>query len=138
MLDMDRARLTERVYRLLSDPTFRRRLTATAPDGSHPVVVVTREDAVSSMLSRLDAVGGSGNVVVPDPAGLVVLAMDAIMPLRKGSKGVLNLTTDCTVGVLVERMRMEMPHGGLNLKFAVKGDSATERGGHAEMVALRG
>ncbi len=74
MLDMDRATLTEMVYSLLSDPTFRRRLTATAPDGSHPVVVVTREDSVSSMLTRLDALGGSGNVVVPVLDGLVVLA----------------------------------------------------------------
>lgn len=139
MLDMDRAKLTEMVYRRLSDPSFRRRLTATAPDGSHPVVVVTREDSVSFMLSRLDASGGTGNVVAPFLNGLVVLAMDATVPTPKGGEEVPSLTTDCTVGVLVERMLMDMPRGGSSVyQFIIKGGSTEERRGHAEMVALAG
>ncbi len=135
MLDMDRDALTEMVYRRLANPSFRRRLTARAPDGSHPLVIATREELVESMLHRLEVVGGSGNVVVPMLNGLVVLAMDAVNPEAEDAVDTpCAITTDCTVGVLVERMSLDQ--GGV-YRFVVEGH-AKPRGGHAEVVALAG
>lgn len=133
MLDMDREALTEMVYRRLSNPSFRKRLTARAPDGSHPLVVATRDELVSSVLDRLQSTGGSGNVVAPMLNGLVVLAIHASSDDDAGDELPASITTDCTLGVLIERMRLD--GGGLH-RFVVEGPSPSL--GQAEVVALAG
>lgn len=132
MADMDRDSLTEMVYRRLATPGFRQRLTATAPDGSRPVLVATRDELMSSILQRLAAMGGAGNVVVPHLNGLVVLAMEAEEPA--GQVGKEQLTATCTVGVLVERMALT----GAGTYWFQFPDGPALHSAHAEVVALAG
>jgi len=56
-LTADRAAITRFMYQRLARPSFRRCLTARAPDGTRPVVVALRDDHVDSLLSKINANG---------------------------------------------------------------------------------
>ncbi len=135
MLDMDRGALTEMVYRRLSNPSFRERLTARAPDGSHPLVLTTGDELMSSVLQRLEAIGGSGNVVAPMLNGLVVLAVNTRVPDEGGvtDEQPAAITADCTVGVFIERMRFD----GAGL-YRLMAEGTSPSLGRAEVVAVAG
>lgn len=51
---------------------FRHRLTATAEDGTHPIVVALPGDPFTDVRRWVEAFGGTANVVVPDGDGFQV------------------------------------------------------------------
>lgn len=77
MANVNRSTLTRYVYQRLAEPDFRQRLTATSPDGSHPIIVALRGDPMAGLLQKLHKAGGAGNVVVPVLNGFVVLAIQS-------------------------------------------------------------
>ncbi len=133
MDDVDRSDVTEFVYRRLADPCFRERLTATASDGTRPIVVALRDDPMSRLIADLDQLGGSGNVVMPMLNGFVVIAMRADDDDCAGE--VHTLTPDCTVGVFCARLQADGDHAVY--RFAIEGPDRRESG-RAEVVALGG
>lgn len=137
MRDVDRATLTEAVYRRLADRDFRKRLTATARDGSRPIIVALRDDPMRVLLAKLEGAGGSGNVVVPAFNGFLVVSMttETLTETAPDESEVDELTADCTVGVFMERLTIDEGHAWY--RFVVKG---RQRGGagRAGVVALGG
>ncbi len=71
----ERAELTQRAYLSLTRPEFRKRLRATAPDGTQPIIVALRDDPIRTLIDRVRGAGGVGNVVFPEGDGLGVLAV---------------------------------------------------------------
>lgn len=141
MPDMDRAELGRLVYRRLTDSGFRTRLKATAPDGTRPIIVTLRTDPVSTLLGHLAAVGGAGNVVVPTLNGVVILAMQATHDIDPPGRDVAEplLCDDCTVGVLLERLKLDVTAGQPVLyHFVVAGPGSRVDRAHAEVVAVAG
>lgn len=145
MADVDRAAVTEYVYKRLSDATFRGRLTATAPDGTRPIAVVLRDDPLGPLLTHIEHLGGACNVVVPLLNGIVVIAFEVAdtppeRPRRSRSERSKSpmLTTACTVGVFVERLRLD--EGGATYAFELQRDLPSNEAisGKAEVVALAG
>ena len=128
--DMDRAEITRSVYQRLADPRFRARLTATAPDGTRPILIALRTDPMSALLDQLDAVGRAASVVVPYLNGFFLLTMhedadasdDAVQPL----------TADCTVGVFLARMLTE----DQPTVYGFQRPNRSSETGTAELVAL--
>lgn len=136
MPDMERAAMTEFVYRRLADPAFRDRLTAKAPDGSKPIVIALRTDSVRWLLGQVDAAGRSANVVVPFLNGAYVIAMDEVPEAETKGEQRHRLTADCTVGVLIERLSCDGNSG--TYTFVVDGPADGIGAGRAELVALAG
>ncbi|HSH61280.1 MAG TPA: hypothetical protein VK988_16890 [Acidimicrobiales bacterium] len=134
MDDVDRSDVTEFVYQRLADPCFRERLTATASDGTRPILVALRDDPMSRLTADLDQLGGSGNVVMPMLNGFVVIAMRADHDDDCADE-VHTLTRDCTVGVFVARLQAD--GDSAVYRFAIEGSDRRE-GGRAEVVALGG
>lgn len=140
MADMDRAATTRFVYERLARPGFRSRLTATAPDGTRPVIVTMREDPLGVLVDQVRTAGGAGNVVLPTLNGVVVLAVTTVEGDGAPDGGLPALRSDCTVGVLLARLGLDglLPEEGVVHDFTVVGpDSRTERG-RAELIALGG
>jgi len=144
---MDRAAMTRLVYQRLADPGFRRLLHATAPDGTRPIIVVMPDDPILGLLHQVRAAGGSGNVVFPALNGVVVLTMEAASDATstdiEGAEGDVTpspLRSDSTVGVFLERLRLDVAFSGpaVSYEFIVEGtDERTERA-EAKVVALAG
>jgi hypothetical protein len=138
MVDVDRDAVGRFVFgRLASDAEFRARLTATAPDGSRPILVALPGDRMSSVLANLDAFGGAGNVVVPLYGGVVVLAMRNAAPRVVGAfePSDRDITPDCTVGVFLQRVSGDADQSGY--RFIFEHDGHTDAG-TAELVAISG
>lgn len=141
MPDMDRATATRFVYGRLADPRFRRRLTATAPDGSHPIVVCLPEDRFDTLVQQVSARGGAVNVIVPSLGGIIGIDLrikqsetTALGSRNTGSR----LADDCTVGLFVERLKIDV--SGVEkagYTFVVETDARLDRGS-AKVVALAG
>ncbi len=70
-----RDELTRRAYLSLTRPGFRKRLRATAPDGTQPIIVALRDDPIRTLIDRVRGAGGVGNVVVEDGDDLSILAV---------------------------------------------------------------
>lgn len=148
MLDVDRAAITKYVYKRLADAAFRDRLTATAPDGTRPIAVALREDPLNPLLKHIRRLGGACNVVVPMLNGIVVIAFDvSVTPPGNARKARSKadetpvLTTACTVGVFVERLRFDAGLSGeTTYAFRIQQDLAPDEAvsGRAEVVALAG
>lgn len=64
------------VYSRLATPQFRKRLTAKAPDGTHPILVVLPHEPIGALLDQMNTVSGAANVVVPLKGGLAIIAME--------------------------------------------------------------
>jgi hypothetical protein len=127
-----RQRVTKLVYENLADRSFRDLLTATAPDGSRPVIVALPADPLRDLLHKLEAVGRAGNVVLPKANGFVVIAISNDDP--DDSDEPATLTPDCTVGVFFARVWSDGGEG--SYRFIVKGPGTHREGGRAELVAL--
>ena len=143
MRDVDRNAITKLVSRKLADPSFRERLTAKAPDGSHPITVALREDPMGDLIAKLVAVGDASNVVVPLLNGFVVIAMttNAVGEGVAGGADLPLLTTDCTVGVFLQRARLDAGGGPIQdavYGFVVEGPNHKANAGRAELVAVGG
>lgn len=63
---MNRHEATRRVMMSLTAPGGSDRLRFVAPDGSRPIVVCTPNEYLSDVLQRVDALGGSANVVLAE------------------------------------------------------------------------
>lgn len=137
MHDVDRATLTETVYRHLASRDFRKRLSATAPDGSRPIIVTLRDDLMRGLLEQLDGAGGAANVVVPAFNGFLVVSMitGSLTEYSPDESEVDELTADCTVGVFVERLGIDEGHAWY--RFVVKDHQRSETG-RAGVVAIGG
>lgn len=148
MRDVDRAAVTKYVYKRLADANFRDRLIAAAPDGTRPIAVALREDPLGSLLSHIDNLGGACNVVVPLLNGIVVVAFEisstppsSAQKSRSKTGKTPMLTTACTVGVFIERLRLDaMDAGEATYAFRVEGDKPSSEAvtGKAGVVALAG
>jgi len=139
MASVDRAAITKFVYQRLADPSFRDCLTAKARDGSRPIIVALRDDPVRALLADVAAMGGTANVAIPALNGVVVLAVKP-EPVRHRASGSEPkpeyLTADCTVGVFLERLRLD--GGEATYRFVVRGPDRKTKHGSAEVVALAG
>ena len=139
---MDRASITRMVYsRLATERDFRRRLTAAAPDGIHPIIVALPDQPVDYLLRDLASVGGAANVVIPALNGLVVLAMTQDAADDAGVRSAVpRLRSDCTVGVLLTRLHVDLggSPGEMSYRFVVTGPDSAETPTRAEFVALAG
>jgi hypothetical protein len=133
--DVDRRWLRSYVLRRLADPSFCEGLTAVAPDGSRPVIVALRDDGMTDVLRELHARGGSGNLIVPHFNGYVIVAMTRLTgaPDEQHGSEPVALTTECTVGLFVERLKMD----GSELYYFV-GETDSHDFGTAEVVGLAG
>ncbi len=144
MPDMDRAAMTRLVYQRLARPEFRKRLSATAPDGTRPIIVVMRDDPVRTLIDQVRAVGGASNVVLPALNGIMVVAMEAELgSVSADARGGITpelLRDDSTVGVLFERLVLDMASGGpeVNYTFVLEGPNERTEHGEAKVVALAG
>lgn len=130
---VERALVTRSVYENLADRQFRECLTATAADGSHPIMVVLADDPMRDLLDKLTAVGGIGNVVMPRVNGFLVVSMAADATDDATDDAVENLTPDCTVGVFFARVFSDC---GGSYRFVVEDDGRRRESGHAELVAF--
>jgi len=125
MPDMQRDDVVSWVYRRLGDHDFTRQLTAKAPDGSRPVVVVMPEDTMPALGGQILAVGGAANVAVPFLNAVMVFALhaehgdDDIDPCDGNL-----LATDCTVGLLMARIGVD--GGGMTYRYMADGATRPE------------
>jgi hypothetical protein len=141
--EVTRASLTRMVYRQLTDPQFRDRLTAVTPDGDCPIVVALLDDSVEQLMTRIAASGGAANVVLPKLNGFIVIAIDVALsaqPLDEVTASARDLVRgDCTVGVFLERIKIDVDEaGGETAAYQVvvnRGGRQVGRG-HAELVAI--
>lgn len=132
MRSVRRKTLHRFIHELLgNDPSFRKELRATAPDGSRPVVVALRGDSVSSVLTEVEARGGAGNVIVPWLNGIVAISMSRL-PDDAEEGGAHAITPRCTVGVFLERVFQD---GGGTYEFVLEHSGHRDRG-TAEAVAI--
>ena len=143
MPDMDRAAMTRLVYQRLANLEFRERLHATAPDGTRPIIVAMREDLIRTLIDQVRTVGGAGNVVFPALNGIVVVAMEAEFgSLSADTRGITPalLRDDSTVGVIFERLVLDMTSGGpeVTYTFVLEGPNERTEHGEAKVVALAG
>jgi hypothetical protein len=130
--DVDlRERVTRLVYDNLSDRAFRQCLTATAEDGSRPIIVVLPADPMLELVRKVEAAGGAGNIVMPKANGFVVVAVERD---AQDDKDAGLLTPDCTAGVFVARVLAD--GAGNSYRFAVEGPGERRGTGRAELVAL--
>lgn len=137
MHNMDRPTVTRLVYQRLADPSFRRSLTAVAPDGSRPIIVALRDDPMRSLLDRLRAADGAANVVVPALNGFIVVAMiDEPEDDASADANVQVISADCTVGVFVERLHID--EGTAVYRLPTRDADPSPHGGRAKVVALGG
>ncbi len=134
MDDVERAAITRLVYRRLTDPGFRDRLTAKASDGTRPIVVVLPGDSLERLLADVERLGGAANVVLPVLNGVVVIAMAASANSDAIDPGVAQLTSDCTVGLFFARLRIDGDEAAY--RFVMERPDHRRDAGSAEMVAL--
>lgn len=130
MDDVQRQELNRLVMRSLQDRAFRERLTARDSKGLHPILIVGLDDSLRSMLAKVQDAGESANVVVPYLNGVMVVAVDIMVGSADPMIGLL--TPDCTVGVLLERLRQDADDEGA----AVFGVPDSPTSARAELVAL--
>jgi hypothetical protein len=141
MVDMDREAITKFVYQRLADPGFRDCLSAGAPDDTRPIVVALRGDAVRGLIDQIVAVGGAANVVIPALNGIVVLVLQAEerRGRKRGEPQAPLLKDDCTVGLLFERLRIDiLGNRETAYGFVVEGPDRRREQGRAEIVAVAG
>lgn len=144
MPDMDRAAMIWLVYQRLARPEFRERLSATAPDGTRPIIVAMRDDPIRTLIDQVKTVGGASNVVFPALNGIMVVAMEAELgSVSIDTRGGITpelLRDDSTVGVIFERLVLDMASGGpeVNYTFVLKGPNERTEHGEAKVVALAG
>jgi len=96
-----------------------------------------------SLLKWLIVVGGAGNVVVPLLNGIIVVALEGEPTEPAGDAGsdgdVQHLTASCTVGVFVERLKLDASPGHeIVYRFTVDGHRKPRPVTRAELVALAG
>lgn len=140
MPNVDRASMTRLIYRRLTDPDFRDRLSAVAPDGSLPIIVTLRDDPMTDLLHKVATAGGAANVVVPALNGFLVIDMEVGGSSASAGPGsdTDKLTADCTVGVFVARLAVDNDAATYHL-IMEPDDEATAHdhaGGRAKVVAL--
>jgi hypothetical protein len=145
--DLNRAQLTRLVYQHLTDPEFRSRVNAESAAGERPIVVALRDDVLGDLIDRIRHDGGSCNVVYPALNGFVVLAMTVgpatVLPVVDDEAAAVVqgplLKGDCTLGVLFERLRLDIG-ASQEMTYQVVGDGEAEKveQGRAEVVALGG
>lgn len=144
MPDATRADVMRLVYQRLANPTFRRCLTATAPDGTRPIIVALRDDPMYDLAVRVRRAGGAANVVVPAHNGFIVLEMvvDSFdSPMDPGAE---RLAPNCTVGLFIARLHVDATTANYVLADANDAshaprqgsDASHPRGGRARVVAL--
>jgi len=135
---MDRPSFQKLVYKQLAcDESFRRFMTAVAPDGTRPIVTSLSTDFMSEVLNEIRAVGGQGNVVAPWLNGMIVFSVafgdDCPTPPPV-------LRDDCTVGVFLARLHMDLAHKedpSQSYQFASEASAGSKADtGHAELVGV--
>jgi len=132
MDDVDRSALTQAVFKkLAADKEFRQRLTARNDEGAHPIVVALRDDAMADVLNQVMIHGGAANVIVPYLNGLVGVSMINGALVSDDDPEVDALDPACTVGVFLERLRMDGPS-----TYTFPG--GVRDSGRAELVAVAG
>jgi hypothetical protein len=141
MVEMTRDEVARIILQRLAEPAFRKRLSATTADGSHPIVVSYISEQVKDMLAQVDGAGGAANVAIPCVNGIMVLAVTSPEGLPSADTlGSGTLNPHCTVGVLLQRLKWD---GGNAIYFMVEpsgeanGDMRPSSG-RAELVALAG
>lgn len=75
---MNRHEATRRVMRSIMRPDSKVNLRYVAPDGSRPVVVCTPNEYLSQVTQRIDAVGGSANVVLAEMKRFKIMVIEAV------------------------------------------------------------
>lgn len=132
---MDRNGALKFVYRRLTDPDLRGRMNARNSDGETVVLIAMRDDTVRTMLADVKTAGGSANVVVPYLNGLCIMTV-VDEACADGHAGDL-LTLDCTVGVLLERLRADGDRGRYCFVTELSSACAGQQSA-AELVAIAG
>lgn len=107
MRDMDRAAINRMVVQKLVDPEFRRRLTATAPDGTRPIIVGLRTDMMSEIIVSTVRLGGAANIAVPWLNGILIYTLTAERGHKVSKAGRSGHIGDCSLGVFLERLRCD-------------------------------
>ncbi len=113
-----------------------------------PIAVALREDPLEPLLVHIQQLGGACNVVMPLLNGVVVVAFELAGPPSAAARESRSepgtaavLTTACTVGVFVERLRMDASVAGEAIyAFKVQRNRPSDEAvsGKAEVVALAG
>jgi hypothetical protein len=132
-----RQHLTKVVYRNLADRGFRDLLTATAPEGSRPLIVALAGDSMHEVMGKLHAAGNAGNVVVPKANGFLVIAMTADgadQPVQREDEKPAELTSGCTMGVFAARLLGDGGEG--YYRFRTPRSESGRESGQAKLVAL--
>lgn len=75
---MNRHEATRRVFNSITRPDSKVKLRYVAPDGSRPLVVCTPGEYLSEVAARIEAVGGSANVVLAEVNRFKVMVIEAI------------------------------------------------------------
>jgi len=75
---MNRHEATRRVMRSIMRPDSKVRLRYVASDGSRPVVVCTPNEYLSDVAKRIEAVGGSANVVLAEVKRFKIMVIESV------------------------------------------------------------
>lgn len=129
---VDRDAVVASILDHLLDPGFRRQLTA-GSDKSYSIVPALLSDRFSSVLDDVQAVGGSGNLIVPVANGYAIigLVVSRVTEATVASSPALN--TECTIGVLLARLIQDSEEGDGSYVVYLKTDGETAR---AELAGL--
>lgn len=75
---MNRHEATRRVMKNIMRPDSKVVLRYVAPDGSRPVVVCTPNEYLSDVAQRIEAVGGSANVVMAEVKRFKIMVIESV------------------------------------------------------------
>lgn len=144
MAELTREQLAAEVAKLMINPDFARHLTASAPDGSHPIIPAFPSDKVSDVVREIqEAMGGEANIVVHF---LNTFTVVPIKMVRTGSteRPIASLPSDTTIGLLVARIA-EDARQGVTLTYRIDtarshradraGETSAEVGAYVATVA---
>jgi hypothetical protein len=130
----ERDQVSSSILKRLTDPAFRKLLTATTPSGEHPVIPALRSDLLGRVLSDVQASGGAGNVVVPIANGYMVIALTT--PPRTVGETTTHrpIKADCTIGLLIARLIDDGCEDGEMLTYCLVGSGP--KAARADLVGL--
>ncbi|HWU30178.1 MAG TPA: hypothetical protein VN041_13935 [Microbacterium sp.] len=121
---MNRHEATRRVMHSIMRPDSAVKLRYVAADGSRPVVVCTPGEYLSDVTKRIDAVGGSANVIMAEVRRFKVMVIEAVPDgVEADSEGV---NAELSMGMFYLRANSKARRTGTFHIGGVNVDSATQ------------
>lgn len=120
---MNRHSAARRVLKSIAVGPKKINLPFTAPDGSKPIVVATPAEYLSDVIARVEAAGGSANVVLAEAKSFVVFTL-------MGSESdtvddaVESVNTDMSMGMLWLKYNAQRKKSGSKVRYTMNSHQA--------------